>query len=416
MPRVPAALPLALAALCLLSAPLATTAVDDAPAASTNHTQAGVTVVGLSENTSRIVPLPDAERANFTEPDASVMAALRMDESEARWALARRTLEQRLSAADSEAARERVLRNATDRATAAVDRLVAQERDLRQTYIADAITTEQYVTALGELDARADSLLRFVGPRNNPARGSLLEHVSRVSLLQDRLLSLQARLTPFVTVQGDSVANAVSGGSTARVHVAASPNGFVLSSISDDLYHRSIYRSDHQDSVRESNFTITESRDSIQTYYPWATDSGFVSSGTQVFDAYAYQHRVSHEQGTIIAYVDASTGLPYHETHETALSVVSTEPGWTNTSGNHTLAVNQSYPGGPLRVQIAGNGTPVSAPVSIDGTQVGTTSFDGVLWTLAPSGEFTVTVQVDDRTLRVNASTGTPPVPGQPAG
>ncbi|QDX40370.1 hypothetical protein [Salarchaeum sp. JOR-1] len=406
MSRVP--VPLAFAALLLLATPLAVAAADDPSLAqsSTTEAQAATTVVGLSENTSRIFPLPGAQRSNFTAPDASVMASIRMGVADATWTLSRESLARTLDAATTQAERQRVLENATENAASAVDALLERERAARRAYLDGDSTAERYVTTLGELQARADHLLSYIGPRNDPARHSLLSYADRGSALRATLFSLQAEVTPLVTDTGASAAFAVRGGFSDRFSVLASPDGFALSTISDGLYQRTVYRPDLLDSTVDRTVSITDLGERTDALYPWAlAGDGFVSSGTYTFDGYAYRVRITHLDGTIISYVDASSGQPYHETRETALSVVATDPGWTNTSGNYTLAVNRSYPGGPLRVSVTHNGSAVRAPISIGGARVGTTGVDdGVLWTLAPRGEFTVTATVDGREVRVNAT------------
>ncbi|GAA0648473.1 DUF7094 domain-containing protein [Salarchaeum japonicum] len=406
MSRVSASL--ALAALLLLATPLAVAAADDPALAesSTADAQTAATVVGLSENTSRVLALPDAQRSNFTTPDASVMASLRMDTAAATWTLSRESLAQKLAAAGTQAERQRVLENATENAAAAVDRLLERERAARQAYLDGDSTAERYATTLGELQTRADALLSYIGPRNDPAPNSLLSYADRGSDLRSTLFALQAEVTPLVTDPGASAARAVRGGLGDRLSVLAAPSGFALSTIADGLYQRTVYRTDLLDENGAREVSSSELDSILDALYPWARGGdGFVSSGRYQFGGYAYRARITHLHGTILSYMDASSGQPYHETRETALSVVATDPGWTNASGNYTLAVNRSYPGGPLRVSVTHDGSAVSVPITIDGERVGTTGVeDGVLWTLAPRGEFAVTTTVAGEELRVNAT------------
>lgn len=399
MRRAPS-LALALVAALLLAAPFAVTA-----AAPQSTDSGNVTAVGLSPNTSRVVPL-DAAQSNFTTPDASVLASLRAGQSSAEWTLSRRALDRRLAAAKTRDARQRVLRNATDRAAAAVDDLLARERAARQRYVAGAITADEYVTTLGELDQRATHLLQFVGPRSDPTPGSILANVPLGSEMYDRALALQARIRPLAGDVSARAGSAIHGGLSARLYVGASQNGFALSTISGTTYHRTVYRPDDTDDVDARTINTSALSEMMADYYPWAAGGdGYHSSGTQVFDGYAYRHRISHNHGTIYAYVDPSTGLPYFESRETALSVVATDRGWSNTSANYTLSVARSYPGGPLRVETSYNGSAVTAPVFVNGERVGSTNANGVLWTLAPDGDFTVSTRLDGETIAVDAST-----------
>jgi len=401
--------PLALAALLLLTTPLAVAAADDPSStqSSVSDVQGAATVVGLSENTSRVLALPGAQHSNFTTPDASVMASIRMDAAAATWTLSRNALARTFDAAETGAERQRVLENATENAASAVDRLLERERAARQAYLDGDTTAEQYATTLGELQSRADQLLSYIGPRNDPTPNSLLSFAARGSDLRTTLFALQAELTPLVTEPSARAASAIRGGADSRFAVLAAPSGFALSTITDGIYQRTVYRTDMLDENGAREISSSALDGILDTLYPWAREgNGFVSSGRYQFGGYAYRARITHLDGTILSYLDASSGQPYHETRETALSVVATDPGWTNTSGNYTLAVNRSYPGGPLRVSVTHNGSAVSAPISIAGEQVGTTGVeDGVLWTLAPRGEFAVTTTVDGEELRVNATT-----------
>jgi hypothetical protein len=146
----------------------------------------------------------------------------------------------------------------------------------------------------------------------------------------------------------------------------------------------------------------------------WATQQ----NSTAIGQARTFVVRVPHSRGRLNAYVDGRTGDIFRETQWRPLDSLENNETISGTRDNLRLTVNRTYAGGPLRIELvdAESGDPVDLTVTIgppDGRSqvVGSTGPDGVLWTVSPAAEYTVTaINTEDPTaVSITLQPSSPP-------
>lgn len=380
------AVPALLAALLVVSSVGAVAAV--VPGA--GDAQATGTVDGVSENTTDVLVLDEIEQSAFARADLVVTGAIDADSGAIVESQQRYRVREAVAAADSTSAERAVIRNATAAAERRLDALEATERTARQATITGEMTPEAYLTTLARVHARASALERTVETID-----SLDDH----DVATDSRAQLLARLS---TLQGPvraDLAAAVRGeGPTGRIFLAVAENGLTLATIEDGEYHRESVRFDNRDDeIGQLTFDDAETR--FAKSYPWTSENKRrISMGALGSDVYVVEY--THTHGTIDASLDASTGAIFRESQTKSLGEFPVEER-TWTDEGLAVGISNTYPGGPLRVNVTnGNGTPLSADVSVNGTAVGSTD-DGVVWTVSPGEPYPVTVSTTNATLQV---------------
>ena len=360
-------------------------------------------VVGVSENTTRVLLLTDAQAAGFQSPNASVTDSLDAgyDDFEASFLLER--VEQRLDSAGNQAAKRAILDNATSWAAERVASLREREQNARAAFAAGDISARAYVTQIGVIHAEAESLRDYLG--RPTSEGTLYAYAIVDDSIRTRISHLRAQLA---TVQGpvrERVAAVVTGDrASLRLHVTVG-NGVMLSTI-DGQYVRETYRPGNLDS--EVTNTLPDARAMIKDLYPWIWNTSGGPSSTRVFRGYAFESSVDHAHGRLVVFGDSTTERIFVERQWKTLSQLPAEVQATASANNTTMLVSQTYTGGPLQVRVENTtGAPVDATVTLADNEVGPTGADGELWTLSPAGEYAVTASYDNVTLEVNV-TSTP--------
>lgn len=401
MQRVLSAL---LLALIVVGAPGVTAVtVGDATAVGGGpHPQAATPIQAVSTNTTHLLTLDTVGATSITRASLSVTDALAAQTTETTATFDRYVLEARFDRASNESAREAVLRNATDRASARVEALHADERDARLAYTDGDSSATSYLETLGRLDRQATALTDVVGRIDDLA--------SRGSPIRNRADQLRVDLETFDGPIRSTAGRAIDGdGRAPRTSVMASTNGFVLADRSGGTYRREAVRWDNRDRAVGS-LDIQGAQDRFSTLYPWAWahKPGGFSIDLRGPDVWKLELR--HEHGRLQAYLDMSSGAIYEEVQEKTLRDLPTAPGSTTTLGDATLAVSDTYPGGPVRVSVTNaTGGPLDAPVTVNGTAVGQTGDDGAIWAISPRGTYNVSTRHDSQTLAVTVHPTPPP-------
>lgn len=356
-------------------------------------------VVGVSENTTRVLLLTNADAAQFQPPNASVTDSLDAGYDDFDASLRLERVESRLAAADDREAKRAILENATSWAEERVASLRERERDARAAFAAGDISAEAYVTRLGVIQAEAESLRQYLGWPTS--EGTLYAHAIIDDSVRTRISHLRAQLA---TVQGpvrERIAAVVTGDrDSVRVHVSVG-NGVMLSTI-DEQYVRETVRPNFLDS--NATNAVPDVQALVEEFYPWIRNTTGLPS-TTLLRGYALQWSVDHTHGRLVAYVDSTTERVYVERQWKSLAQLSPDVQATASANNTTMLLSRTYTGGPLQVRVENaTGAPVDATVSLNGTEVGPTGFDGEVWTLSPAGEYAVTATTGNVTLEVNVT------------
>ncbi|AZH24452.1 DUF7096 domain-containing protein [Haloplanus aerogenes] len=273
----------------------------------------------------------------------------------------------------------------------------------------------------GELSAR-ELLVSLV--RVSIAAEELNDRRSRIEALaadtrgfdinRGRLASIGNRLSAF-TGPVRAHAQTVLRGEAAphRFYIATGPQSVTVTTILDDTYIRESYRGDLRNGEGDA-IELEVALDIVSSSYPviWNT----TREQTQVFGGgETYPVRIAHSRGDLTAFVDSNARVVYAEHQRRPLASMVADQRVERAGENIRVVVNQTYPGGPSQIRVVDDeGEPVDAAISLaveTGTprQLGTTGDDGVLWTLSPYRQYTVTVDGRGESVDVVVDPGAPP-------
>ncbi|MFW6265508.1 MAG: DUF7096 domain-containing protein [Halanaeroarchaeum sp.] len=398
------AVPALLAAMVVLASAGAVVGVS--PPGASDHRAAG-TVDGISENTTDVLVLESIDASGFDRADLVVTRAVDAQSGSLVESFEQQRVTEAVAQADSEADEREAIRNATDEVDRRTRALVEDERTAREAFIAGELSAESYLATLGQVHARASSLEATV---------RAIDDLDQVSDEDERRAQIRAELS---TLQGPvraELAAALQGdGQSKRTFVGVSADGVTLATLSETEYVRETVRTDNRDDD-VGRLTFDEAETRFAELYPWASaNKQRISMGALGSDVYVVEYR--HEHGTIDAALDASTGATFREAQTKSLDdTPATDSQWIE-SGDLVVGVSDTYPGGPVRVDVTNaTGAPVAADVTANGTAVGeTTTRDGLVWAISPAEEYTVTVTTEDTTVEVRvdpASNDLEPVDG----
>lgn len=200
------------------------------------------------------------------------------------------------------------------------------------------------------------------------------------------------------------VAAAMSGHAPpTRVYVETGPQGVVLATIDDGTYVREGYRG----AVRDDGSATIDPEDALNVTarsYPeiWRTRT---TQGAVIGPGSIYVTTVDHERGELTAFVDADSKQVFKEYQRRPLSSFVNRSSAVTVRSGLRLAVNRTYPGGPLRINVTDleTGEPVNATIIINvgptrTLYVGPAGDDGTAWALSPRGSYEVTAVADGGT------------------
>ncbi|MFB6146629.1 MAG: hypothetical protein ABEJ08_02975 [Halobacteriaceae archaeon] len=355
----------------------------------------------VPQNSTRTLLLSGDDRAGFARPEFNLSVALHVQRSSGATAMTGYVIQERFTRVSSMDARRRILKQSLDELAAEAQRLTAEERQARRAVLSGDRSLAQYAATLGRLDARADQLWTALGRVEN-----FSSRVQPSAPVLTRIYEVEGRLSPFRGSIREAFASRVTTGTPVdtRVHIWVAATGFAVAEKRFLRYHREAYRADNFDAAPAA----TSGRDGFRLLgelYPVLLSQSpsrrIRSRGTA-----GYRFVLNYPGGRLVSQVDSSTRQVYGETWTVQLDSYRPGPAVRNSSGNVTLAVNRTFPGGPLRVRVTNaTGRPLSARIAVNGTPVGPTGADGTLWALSPAGRYSVTADRGDQevVLRVAA-------------
>lgn len=354
-------------------------------------------------NTTAVMTLgTDPARTNFDSPSFSLGNTLAMDRDVFWTRLSVDTLDRQLEAARSAEKKKQILIRYQYRIENRIISLKARERKVTSAYSNGTISERNYLRTLGQIDAEADEIRSVINVMNARA-----ENVPRFDL-DTEALTLKGHL---VTVEGpvrDRISRVVRGQTAStRIFVSTSRHGVALSTIAGDTYVREIVLQDLRDPSAAPNLSHLEAKNRVIEHY-FGSHEARGTDTIRLGTTDIFSVSVNHEHGDLIAYVDGGTKNIFKEVQYKRLTgneSLPPGPGVVNATGNVTLTVNRTYPGGPLRVKLTNaTGAPLRGQVTVAGEPVGRTNSEGVLWTLGPAEQFRVTATYEDATINVTAT------------
>ncbi|AEN06647.1 hypothetical protein Halar_3021 [halophilic archaeon DL31] len=251
------------------------------------------------------------------------------------------------------------------------------------------LSPEAFVIELATIAARADAMedrVSMLSARADEIEGFSLARSNPVTY-ELRAFGGPVRERAIAAMSGDA-------GPT-RFFVTTGSEGYELTTIDNETYVREAYRgavrSGDADASIDANDAINVTKDSYPGVVANSDTSATVSGTTAIVTQ-------SYGSASLTAFVDAESERVFKEYQRIPLTAFTTGPNESNVLNGIQITVNRTYPGGPMRIHVtdAENGEPVNLTVTLSqgpsaGTALGRTGDDGVLWTLSPRGQFTVT-------------------------
>ncbi|KAB1197435.1 MULTISPECIES: hypothetical protein [Haloferax] len=303
---------------------------------------------------------------------------------------------ERIESVDDVSRRSQLILGELNRVEQRAIALQSAQQSVITQYNADELTTREVLVELARIDAEARDL-----EERRVALRELARETPDFSVDSGRLAALERELDTFTGPVRAHAADVLSGkAAPTRFSVRTSQTGVALSSVTDDTYIREVYRGDLRNRD-ESGVTPTEALDKVAENYPGVWQSRATQNGADVVGAGdSYLVRINYDRGQLYAYVDSGSREVFKESQTRPLESLSNGTPTTEVKDGLELTVDRTYPGGPLRIQLneSASGNPIDANVTIgveasqESTLLGRTGSDGTIWTVSPSGTYTITV------------------------
>lgn len=354
----------------------------DRPRADGNGTPARLRLDGGDVESTYVTPTPDLPASLGTGDD----------QIEAGYGLYWHRY--RIERADNASQRRERIAAALSYVVERIEHLEAREAAAIRAYHNGSADAEALAGELAAIDARAETISGFLRDlRSYDVVGRQLENDIQNANRGAQLLEGPARKR---IREGHAAQSA-----DVVVHVSASRGGLVLETIAGGEYAREAVRHDHRDpDVQGDSDDIREQMSRLypETFSP-QPDAGWSWFPTHESGLFWVNFVV--QQGTVTLYFDSGTDRVYRERQVLQLSELPTERVASRTAGGLTVTVDRADGGNPVVVNVSAIGRAVDAIVEVDGQRVGRTGDDGELWTVAPSGEYEVTVVGPGDTVNV---------------
>jgi len=293
---------------------------------------------------------------------------------------------------------------AVDTRTTSIER--EQERLIRG-YSDGTISSTELLSALINHEAAAERQRRLV---------THIRTTTNVPVDLEREFSdYESRLVWLPGAVSDDFETAVSGaGEPLTIYLQAAEDDLVLSTMREGQHHREATLRSQRDPNGIDQFRQTGENPAFAAFqrasqlYPWVFNNTIGTPSTEGFgEPSVYHLEVQHEHGALSVYLDGSTQNVFRENQYQQPERIPVTTTATNATQELQLTVESTQATGPMRVSANSTSGPLSADtvVTVDGYRVGTVGSDGVLWTVQPSGEFTVRLtSPDEETVSVTAS------------
>lgn len=338
----------------------------------------------------------DIERTNFTHPTSNVSAALSLRDTRLSRQLNAERTDAKLAELETDAEKQAYIRRALTEVEIRMSELKQEEKTAFRRHSTGELSTTELATSLARIDTAAREL-----SQNATQLADAGERIEGFSV-QTRvdIITLELR-----TLQGP-VRNAVARAIRAeqepmRVYASTTPEGVVLTTMTDGTYVREVYDSSHRLSEADSQITLDEVKPLMEQSYPTLMQRVDFTRSDTVRGSDIFVTEVPYRRGGLTAYIDKTEpGSVFKEEQTLVLNrTPPTEPVNTTRVGLR-LTVYPSYPGGPMLIRVtdAETGDPVRADVSLISApqsnnrpvEVGVTNETGAVWALSPDDTFTV--------------------------
>lgn len=378
-----------------------------APAVADNDTQPSLLseqparVAEATNTTNYLFPNTDTERQEYIRASVDVASAVDTSATRLEGAHRTETLDRQLaSQATDDDGKLAVFEQAVTDAEARMARLNETQVSLYRSYNDGALSRQEFLRQLVRLEVRATEYRLYLD-RVEASAESEFGNSLPVSL-ETRLSSLQPTVATLPAPLTERVRESVIGNAESLVvYTEGANDALVLATVDGSSFRRqatlpSEHRPGAPDQFEEGDQqAIAQVVERTTELYPWAysNDQQFsrrVESAGPTTSIYRIE--ADHPQGSLSSYLSGTTTNAFHEIQTLDPTEIPVHRTVSNQTTQLNLTVTTTTETGPMRVNlstaggIASNGT-----VLVDGQFVGTTGDDGLLWTVRPSGTFTLT-------------------------
>jgi hypothetical protein len=308
---------------------------------------------------------------------------------------------EQLTTADEDNRRS-VANTQLDDAEAKFEVLAQRQQELYEAYSTRELSSREFLRNLATLQVEIKSLVESYERAARVAELGI-ERLSQFETLKDGLSPEQPALTQItdvLTAEEDSQ----------MVYLQGSNEGVVIATVTDDQFTRqatvlSERNFDGRDQFRlAQNISIgdegwatpigySEALSRLSELYPWTysrtqADPANINQLSRIYSVYT-----PNPQGELTTYFDGATRNVFHENQAGPVDAYSIQSSVSNRSDEFQITLGLTHDSGPLRVTVADSEQPISdATVQINGTPVGSTDDDGLLWTIQPRTGFEISV------------------------
>ena len=380
---------MALLVALLVTCSVAGTAIGAAPALPSTRSPGPVEPSPPAQFDDELPPvemlgLESPTRSDVTTQGVDVSTAVETQRTAARAAVDRRALVVAFENAEDEQDRRELLFEAATDVEIAISALRSQQRDVRDDYVNGTMSPDAYARSRTMADVRTEQLQRDLELIQRYAdRVPQLSMRSRLEALRVALTGVDGPVTERIR------ATAIGEEPAVETYIAVSPNGRVLSVVSDDNYVREAYRSDVWTPDTTSGIGFAQAEDRTKDLYPVAFNSSRNLRATMgEHGAGTYQITLVIREGDVVTYLDGDTQNVFFEVQQFRLDGIDPGPAVADSDNGTRLIVNRTHAGGPLRIATLDNttGAPIDVPVLV-GESGYSTGSDGVVWALAPGSQ-----------------------------
>ncbi|MEF8787222.1 MAG: hypothetical protein V5A45_14930 [Haloarculaceae archaeon] len=365
-------------------------------------------VVNVANTTNYLFPNTNAERQEYVRASVDVGSAV--DTSATRLERAHRTetFDRRLASQSDDTDRQlAVVERTVADAEARMARLNATQESLYRSYNDGTLTRQQFLRQLVQLEVRATEYRRYLDRVEASAESEFGNSLPtaleiRFSRLQSNIVTLPAPLSQRVR---ESV---VGNAEPLVVYTEGADDALVIAAVDGPTFRRqATLLSEHQpgapDQFEEGDQqAIAQVVERTTELYPWAysNDRQFsrrIESAGPTTSIYRIE--ADHPQGSLSSYLSGSTTNAFHEIQTLDPTEIPVYRVVSNETADLNLTVTTTTQTGPMRVNLSTpGGVTRNGTVLVDGQPVGTTGDDGLLWTVRPSGSFTLTAVSENGT------------------
>ncbi|MEF8775760.1 MAG: hypothetical protein V5A43_04555 [Haloarculaceae archaeon] len=365
-------------------------------------------VANATNQSNTLMPPANADlREGFTRADVDVAGATEFSAERLQGRFERGSFE-RAWPGRSESAQRRLVETELSVVRTRVDRLETRYQSALADYQDGRISASTFLRRVSLVQVKATQLsqqLDRVGEQLSSSTGP-----PYITAYQTPLDNTRSRLNPLRNPVGDVVNRSLAGThAPTDVYLLLGPESYVMATSVDGEFSRVAHVTENRiaagsDRFEETGDPIVAALNRFRTLYSWAFANTIQTPSINRFgNTSIYRVAVGHSLGELTTYADGRTEQVFHEIQmlrQETLPVASTVQ---NETAALVLTVNATGPTRPMRIELdqAGTGAPLDGVVRVDGTVVGTTGDSGTLWTVQPSGQFTVNVSVDTDSVAV---------------